>query len=304
MNRFLYRLAVMFILAGLIGLLPVSQVQAQDLAPVIGDGLMPQSAGSSLDAVGCSRLNTAPVNAAYEQRVVELVNIERGKVGLPPLKRNTELDFAARDHTRDMVEDNYFAHDSYDRVNGVLTVVCTTFTRVKRYYSGYSAAGENLAARYSTPEAVVAGWMASPGHKANILSTAYREIGVGFYQGAAQYTYYWGQDFGAKSNIYPVIINNEASQTTNPVVTTFVYGKGVWAEMRVEVDQASWSGWMPFQESYTWQLPATNGTHTLSVELRASGAAVAGAASSDTIEVTGMPLIAQPYSVFIPLIRR
>jgi uncharacterized protein YkwD len=59
--------------------------------------------------------------------------------------------------------------------------------------------GENIAAGYSTPESVVAGWMASSGHRANILNAGYRDLGVGIVQkSGSRYGYYWVQDFGAR----------------------------------------------------------------------------------------------------------
>ena len=283
---------------------PVEVAKGQDIDTVLGEGVSSLEGSLGLDAVGCIRTNTAPLNTQFEQRVVELVNIERVNAGLPPLKRNDQLDFAVRDHTRDLVEDNYFAHDTMDRVNGTLTSVCGPFTRMNLYYSGWFTAGENLAAGYSTPEAVVLGWMASTGHRDNILNPKYKEIGVGYYQGAAQYTYYWGQDFGAKSDVYPVIINNEALQTTNPVVSSYIYGKGVWAEMRLRTDSGTWSEWVPFQENVTWQLPPINGTHALAVELRAAGAETAGASSSDVIMLTGIPVPDGSIQVFLPFLSR
>src|SRR5574340_1021592 len=115
------------------------------------------------------------INADFEQQVVELVNFERSKVGAPPLKRNSNLDYAARYQARDMVEDQYFDHNTMDQVNGSLTFVWGPVERVKQWYSGYSAFGENLAAGYDTPEQVVAAWMKSDGHRQNILSLNYRE---------------------------------------------------------------------------------------------------------------------------------
>ena len=305
LNRLLLIFGVGFILASTLVLTIAPAVKAQELGPVIDEGLFEEaSQGIGLDAVGCTRTNTAAVNAVYEQRVVELVNLERANAGLPPLKRNSEMDFAARDHTRDMVEDNYFTHDTYDRVNGTLTLVCGTFTRIRLYYSGYTWAGENLGAGYSTPEAVVQGWMASSGHRANILNTNFKEIGVGYYSGPALYTHYWGQVFGSMSNVYPVVINNEASITTTPLVGFYVYGKGVWAEMRTRDNAGSWTNWTPFQEYVTFQLEPTNGTHTLSVEMRATGALTAGAVSSDTIELTNMPTIVYDNAIFLPFVKR
>ncbi len=280
-------------------------VQAQELGPAIDEGLSEEpSGGSGLDAVGCTRTNTQPINAVFEQRVVELVNIERAKVGLPPLKRNSELDFAARDHTRDMAEDNYLYHDTYDRINGVESWVCGAFTRIRLYYSGYSWAGENLAGGYSTPEAVVQGWMASEGHRNNILKDVAKEIGVGYYYGGSSFMHYWGEDFGVKPDVYPVVINNEAPVTTTPTVGVFAYGQGVWAEMRTRDNAGNWTNWVPFQENVNFQLAPTNGTHTLTVEMRAAGAVSAGAISSDTIELTNMPTVVYDHAIFLPFVKR
>lgn len=298
-------LGIGFLLACIMLVAVPLTVQAQELGPANDEGLVDEPAGGiGLDAVGCTRTNTQPFNAVFEQRVVELVNIERAKAGLPPLKRNSELDYAARDHTRDMVEDNYFNHDTYDRINGVESWVCGAFTRIRLYYSDYSLAGENLGAGYSTPEGVVQGWMASPGHRDNLLKPGYKEIGVGYYYGGSTFMHYWGQDFGAKPDVYPVVINNEAPATTTPTVGVYAYGKGVWAEMRTRDNAGNWTNWVPFQENVTVQLAPTNGTHTLSVEMRVAGALTAGAVSSDTIELTNVPTVVYDHAIFLPFVKR
>jgi uncharacterized protein YkwD len=56
--------------------------------------------------------------------------------------------------------------------------------------------GENIAAGYDSPEAVVAGWMDSDGHCSNIMNGAATLIGVGYYRGGGYY-HYWTQDFGS-----------------------------------------------------------------------------------------------------------
>jgi len=74
---------------------------------------------------GCGNGVIAPVvNADYEQQVVELVNAQRALQSLPPYKRVTPLDQAARYHATDMAQDNYFDHNSYDWVNGSLVQAC------------------------------------------------------------------------------------------------------------------------------------------------------------------------------------
>ena len=59
--------------------------------------------------------------------------------------------------------------------------------------------GENIAAGYRSPEAVVEGWMASTGHRENILSVRYTEIGVGVtLLPTGQFSAYWAQNFGVR----------------------------------------------------------------------------------------------------------
>lgn len=244
---------------------------------------------SSPDFSGCEVQPPAAVNAAFEQAVMELVNAERAAQGLPPLKRIPQLDQAARYHTADMVQDNYFQHDSYDRVNNQLQYACKWSDRVQKYYPGWSNLGENIAAGYSSPADVMQGWMNSSGHRANILSQSFSEIGIGYAGGN-----YWAQDFGRRGDSSPLIINNEADDTDNPAVSVYVYGS--WSEIRLRNDSEAWGVWQPFKNQLGWQLPSTAGTHTVSAELR-SGSKTA--ATSDTIILTtGAP--AQPALGSLP----
>lgn len=115
---------------------------------------------------------SAPSSSNYERRVVELVNIERQKIGLEPLTLDSAISNVARIKSKDMSDNNYFAHHSptYGSAGDMLTQ-----NGIK-----YSAWGENIAAGQRTPEDVVNGWMHSEGHKANILSSDFSKIGVGY----------------------------------------------------------------------------------------------------------------------------
>jgi uncharacterized protein YkwD len=116
--------------------------------------------------------------------VVALVNSERGKVGCGPLTVNAQLTKAAQNHSNDMAMNQTMSHDGSDG--------SSPGTRITRAGYTWSTYGENVAYGYTTPESVMAGWMSSPGHKANILNCAFKEIGVGH----AQPGDYWTQDFG------------------------------------------------------------------------------------------------------------
>ena len=171
--------------------------------PVLANGgvigtppALPDPTALSLQYSGCDGQIVPAYNSEYEERVIELVNQERAKRGLTALVRSEGLTNAARYHAADMSQDNYFGHDTMDRVNGELVKVCGTWDRIGYYYTG--ANGENAAGGYSSPESVMNGWMNSDGHRDNILNPHTRAIGVGFYQGSGDWHNYWVQDFGTK----------------------------------------------------------------------------------------------------------
>ncbi|MEV6019992.1 CAP domain-containing protein [Streptomyces sp. NPDC051997] len=122
--------------------------------------------------------------SATVARVVALVNSERAKVGCSPLALNAKLTQAAQAHSADMASHNTMSHTGSDGSDPGQRI-----TRAGYLWSTY---GENVAYGYSTPEQVMAGWMASAGHKRNILDCGFKEIGVG----VAQPGTYWTQDFG------------------------------------------------------------------------------------------------------------
>lgn len=271
-----FRLTALLLLIFL--LLPAQPARAADPDPEIGEPVEtqvePGESGVEPQYTGCSRVNVAVQNAAYEQQVVDLVNLRRAENSLPPLKRNTDLDYAARFHSKDMHDDGYTAHDSYDGD----TMVCVWSARISNFYSGWSTLGENIAWGYTTPAAVMQGWMNSSGHKANILGSGYREFGVGYYSN------YWTQDFGARSGVYPLVINREAASTTAPQVNLYIYRQdSTWTEMRLRNDSGTWSAWQAFAADKAWTLDWTGGTRTVTVEVR-KGSTVRQA--SDTIDLT------------------
>jgi len=133
-----------------------------------------------------SNTTVSSSNLTYEQKVVELVNIERQKNGLSALALNSSISNVARTKSKDMASNNYFAHQSptYGSAGDML----------KQFGILWSAWGENIASGQRTPEAVVTAWMNSEGHRANILSSNFSKIGVG-YATNSNGTPYWTQMF-------------------------------------------------------------------------------------------------------------
>lgn len=150
--------------------------------------------------VGCAtgNENVSSSNLSFEQEVLNLVNIERKKRNLKPLALDENLSRAARYHAKDMAEDDYFNHNTFDRKNGKLTQVtgCTTFERARKFTTKYGSRAENISAGQTTPQEVMKTWMNSSGHRSNILNKNYTHIGIGYYKTSKSYQYYWTQCFG------------------------------------------------------------------------------------------------------------
>lgn len=124
-------------------------------------------------------------NSSIESEVLRLVNVERSKAGLSALKMSSELSNVARKKSQDMADKNYFSHTS--------PTYGSPFDMMKQFGIKYTAAGENIAKGYNSAEAVMNGWMNSPGHKANILSSKFGTLGVGYVNKNG--TTYWTQMF-------------------------------------------------------------------------------------------------------------
>jgi uncharacterized YkwD family protein len=121
---------------------------------------------------------------AIEREAVRLINIERTKQGLKPLVIDSKLCMIARKKSLDMKEKNYFSHQS--------PTYGSPFDMLKQFGVSSQTSGENIAAGYSTAQAVVTGWMNSQGHRENILNPAFTHIGVGYVTGGS-YGTYWTQ---------------------------------------------------------------------------------------------------------------
>lgn len=134
-----------------------------------------------------------PAYADLEDQVLDLVNQRRSEgadcgsqgsfAATSALTMNGALRCAARVHSKDMSDRNFFDHTNPDQED--------PFDRMDRAGYVYSFAGENIAVGYPTADAVMDGWMGSDGHCSNIMNPNYTEIGVGYYDGA-----HWTQTFG------------------------------------------------------------------------------------------------------------
>jgi uncharacterized protein YkwD len=126
-------------------------------------------------------------------RVLALTNAERANAGLGPLEPSPELAAAAQAYADVLSQGGCFEHTC-----GPVPELADRLGQVG--YVGWQRIGENIAAGYATPEAVIAAWLASPGHRANLLSANYTEMGVGTISVDAGYGTYWAADFGTRAS--------------------------------------------------------------------------------------------------------
>ena len=167
----------------------------------VGDRALPErqqgtvaddaSAGSSPSATAAPTGSATPRaktdrRTALEASVVRLTNSARAKAGCSALRTDRRLRTAARSHSTDMARRNYFSHETPEGV--------TPWQRAED--AGYAnPSAENIAHGYPTAKAVVDAWMASSGHRANILNCDSKAVGVGLYLRGAGGPY-WTQLFG------------------------------------------------------------------------------------------------------------
>jgi uncharacterized protein YkwD len=147
--------------------------------------LLLAAGASSASAARCSgarAVAAARTVSPARQTTICLVNAERARRGLSPLRTNRDLTVAAQRHSADMVRRGFFDHET---PNGT-----TVRERVQR--TGYLrgawrwSLGENIgwaAQSGATPAGMVRAWMNSPGHRAIILNARFREAGVGIAMG-------------------------------------------------------------------------------------------------------------------------
>ena len=115
-----------------------------------------------------------PGVAAKERAVVRAINRQRSRHGVAKVRSSARLARAADYHSWEMLDADYFAHESRDG---------GPFDRRVRRFADHRAVGETLAmlggCGRRTARKVVRMWMNSPGHRAILLSSSYRRVGIG-----------------------------------------------------------------------------------------------------------------------------
>ena len=131
------------------------------------------------------KASPAPEAAGPEGQVLALVNVERAAAGCDPLSADAALAAVARAHSADMRDRDYFSHTDPDGLDPFQRAAAAGVD---------DAMAENIAQGQPDARAVMADWMASPGHRQNILDCALSRLGVGVAEGAGGP--WWTQLFG------------------------------------------------------------------------------------------------------------
>jgi|GEM_PF-938790 len=239
-------------------------------------------------------LEEIPLGAPAEppaHQLVRLTNVRRVNNGLSPLKAAAELMESAQYHSNWMANHDCFAHNCPNEPDWVTRIV-------NAGYVNYTHLAENIAAGYSSASAAVDAWMSSPGHRANMLSPDFRETGGGYkFSEDADYHYYWTMDYGARNNVYPVVINNEAWLANDLDVQLYVYGQGWASQMRFRNEGGTWSAWMPYQPNKAWTLSSASGTPAVVCAQLRQGSTVLE--SCDSVHINPPPEVSPEQVLFL-----
>ncbi|MBI1416290.1 MAG: CAP domain-containing protein [Limimaricola sp.] len=129
------------------------------------------AAATAAEAGGCS----VPGNAqAMASQIAAGLNAQRAANGLPALRYNPTLSQAAMAHACDMTEHDFFSHRGSDG--------STAGARMRRVGYRFCTAAENIAWGYPHPDQIISGWMASPGHRHNMLLQGVTDFGIAIAQ--------------------------------------------------------------------------------------------------------------------------
>jgi uncharacterized protein YkwD len=146
--------------------------------------------GASITPTPSSEVTLSSASDEPEVQIVALINHERTSRDLSTLTIDARLTAAAQGHSQDMARNNFFDHIGSDGSN--------SGGRISREDYPWTFFAENLGCGYPTAEAMLKGWLDSPGHRVNMLAPEAAHIGVGLvYDPDTDCGYYWTSEFAA-----------------------------------------------------------------------------------------------------------
>ncbi|MBU0703045.1 MAG: hypothetical protein KKC18_04185 [Chloroflexi bacterium] len=233
------------------------------------------------------------------------VNQARLDEGLAPYGFSSLLTAAAQRHADDLAVNQIWSHTGSDGSTASQRIAAAGYA-AWTWNSGELVVGENFWTGYGTIDDAMTFFLDDPPHRDNLLSAAYREIGIGVATDTEGRNYYV-LDFGVRPNVLPIFINDGASSTDDPQVAIRLTNEdarpggegatfmGQAIEIRIgnepQFDDLPWQPWEPL---VPWDLPSASGEHAVYVQFR--DAAGRTAASADMI-ILGEGAAAAPPAV-------
>ena len=206
---------------------------------ITGKSILPPSQKHALGAEdNCSNVDLQPTPqnlSTVSDAIFCLMNAMRANAGVPSLRQQALLATPSTEHSQDMVDHKYFAHDSQDGRTLVDRLKAATYIPK----SGDWVVGENLAwgaGSLATPKALVNAWMNSPPHRENLLSGDFVEVGMGLVFGTPSTQADSGvtvtTDFGTRPGSSTVAASAKGTSATgdlgdNSVTAPSTSGSGV-----------------------------------------------------------------------------
>jgi uncharacterized protein YkwD len=144
------------------------------------------TAAPAAASAACKGADASPATASpatIRSATLCLLNVERRRHHLPPLRSSTDLRRMARSFAKEMVSEHFFDHTAPNGTTFRQRVKRSRYVKRARRYS----AGENIGTGtpdMATPRQMVDAWMHSPGHRRNILDPKFRDIGIGVVPGS------------------------------------------------------------------------------------------------------------------------
>jgi len=238
-----------------------------------------------------------------------LVNQARLDEGLAPYGFSTLLTAAAQRHADDLAAHQIWSHTGSDGSTPRQRIAEAGYA-AWTWNSGELVASENFWTGHGTIEDAMAFFLKDPPHRNNVLSTVYREIGIGVATDDTGRNYYV-LDFSARPNVLPIFVNEGATSTDNPQIAIRLTNEearpggegaifmGQAIEIRIsdepEFDDLPWQPWEPF---VPWTLPGTMGEHTVYVQFRDAAGRTAASADAiflgEEVSVTPTPVPPSP----------
>ncbi len=233
-----------------------------------------------------------------------LINEARLGEGLAPYRLSTLLSAAAQRHADDLAANQIWSHTGSDGSTPRQRIAEAGYA-AWTWNGGELIASENFWTGYGAIEDAMAFFLGDPAHRDNILSTTYREVGIGVAIDDVGRNYYV-LDFSVRPNVLPIFINDGSASTDDPQVAirltneearpqgegTASMGRAIEIRISNESDFGDLP-WQPWEPLVPWALPDTPGEHIVYVQFR--DAAGRTAISSDSIIlVEGTPTTPTP----------